>query len=98
MPAESWYSYGKSVNRRSAGTPPEFTGAPSVTYQRRPGLKRGVAVALPASDVGIAPVTAGEFTVYQGSAVTMPAFTGAPSGHYRRQLGLYRALIGINRS
>ncbi|KAH3748317.1 hypothetical protein DPMN_182756 [Dreissena polymorpha] len=48
MLAESRYSYGTSVNRRSAGTPPAFTGAPPGHYRRRSGLNRGVAVALPA--------------------------------------------------
>ncbi|KAH3879746.1 hypothetical protein DPMN_003652 [Dreissena polymorpha] len=46
-PAESRYSYGTSVNRRSDGTPLAFTGAPPGHYRRRPGLNRGVAVALP---------------------------------------------------
>ncbi|KAH3702023.1 hypothetical protein DPMN_157162 [Dreissena polymorpha] len=42
------------VNRRSAGTPPPFTGA-------LPGLNRGVTVSLPAY-AGIAPVSAGGVT------------------------------------
>ncbi|KAH3815225.1 hypothetical protein DPMN_143748 [Dreissena polymorpha] len=55
MPTESRYSYGTYVNRRSARTPPAFTGAPPVHFQRRPGLNRGIAVALAGSDAGIAP-------------------------------------------
>ncbi|KAH3694248.1 hypothetical protein DPMN_081688 [Dreissena polymorpha] len=57
-------------------------------------LNRGVAVALPVSDAGIAPVSAGGVTVYRGSAGTLPAFTGAPPGHYRRQPLLCRASPG----
>ncbi|KAH3833458.1 hypothetical protein DPMN_106768 [Dreissena polymorpha] len=98
MPAESRYSYGTSVNWRSAGTPPAFTGAPPGHYRRRPGLNRCVAVALPGSDAGIAPVSAGGVTVYRGSGGTLPAFTGAPPGHNRRQPWLCRSFTGINRS
>ncbi|KAH3810045.1 hypothetical protein DPMN_138427 [Dreissena polymorpha] len=98
MPTEFRYSYGTSVNRRSAGTPSAFTGAPPGHYRRRSGLKRGVTVALPGSDAGIAPVSAGGVTVYRGSAGTLPAFTGAPPGHYRRQPWLCRDFTGINRS
>ncbi|KAH3775466.1 hypothetical protein DPMN_176868 [Dreissena polymorpha] len=90
MPTESRYSYVTSVNRRSAGRPPAFISAPPGHNRRRPGSNRGVAVALPASDAGIAPVSAGGVTVYRGSAGTLPTFTGAPSGHYRRQPGLHR--------
>ncbi|KAH3776432.1 hypothetical protein DPMN_177857 [Dreissena polymorpha] len=97
MPAESRYSYGTSVNRRSAGTPPAFTGAPPGHY-RRLRLNRGVTVAPPESDAGIAPVSAGGVTVDRGSAGTLSAFTGAPPGHYRRQPGLCRGFTGINRS
>ncbi|KAH3801512.1 hypothetical protein DPMN_155165 [Dreissena polymorpha] len=82
MPTKSRYSYGTSVNRRSARTPQAFTVAPPVHYRRRPGLNRGVAVALPGS---IAPGNACGVTVYWGSAWTLPAFTGAPHRHYRRQ-------------
>ncbi|KAH3775833.1 hypothetical protein DPMN_177240 [Dreissena polymorpha] len=92
------YSYGTSVNWRSGGTPPAFTGAPPGHYQRRLGLNWGVAVALPGSYAGIAPVTAGGVTVYRGSAGTLPAFTGAPPWHYRRQPWLCRGFTGINRS
>ncbi|KAH3857035.1 hypothetical protein DPMN_099632 [Dreissena polymorpha] len=98
MPAESLYIYGTSVNRRSAGTPSAFIGAPPGHYRRRPGLNRGVAVALPASDAGIAPVSAGGVTVYRCSAGTLPAFAGAPLGLYRRQPGLCRGFTGIKRS
>ncbi|KAH3867277.1 hypothetical protein DPMN_030403 [Dreissena polymorpha] len=90
MPAESRYSYGTSVNRRSAGTPPAFNGAPPGHYRRRSRLNRCVAVALSGSDAGIAPVSAGEVTVDRGSVGTLPAFTGAPPGHYRRQPGFCR--------
>ncbi|KAH3787520.1 hypothetical protein DPMN_165644 [Dreissena polymorpha] len=86
MPKESRYTYGKSVNRCSAVTPPPFIGAPPGHY-RRQGLNRGVAVALPGSDAGIALVSAGGVTLYRGSAETLPAFTGAPPGHFRRQPG-----------
>ncbi|KAH3817464.1 hypothetical protein DPMN_119000 [Dreissena polymorpha] len=68
MPTESRYSYGTSVNRRHSRTPPAFTGAPPWHYRRRPWLNRGVAVALPGSDAGIAPVSVGGVTVYRGSA------------------------------
>ncbi|KAH3727799.1 hypothetical protein DPMN_053744 [Dreissena polymorpha] len=98
MPAESRYSYGTTLNRRSAGTPPAFTGAPPGHYRRRPGLNRRVSVALPGSDAGIVPVSSGGVTVYRGSAGTLPAFTGAPPGHYRRHPGLSRDSTGINRS
>ena len=98
MTAESQYSYGPSVNRRYAGTPLAFTGAPSGHYRRRPGLNRGVAVALPGSDAGIAPVSAGGVTVYRGSVGTLPSFTGAPLGHYRQKPGLCRGFTGIARS
>ncbi|KAH3892814.1 hypothetical protein DPMN_016944 [Dreissena polymorpha] len=90
MPAESRHSYGTSVNRRSAGTPPAFTGVPPGHYRRRPGLNRGVAVALPGSDAGIAPVSAGGVTVYRGfagfhrgSTWAFPATTGARPGLHR---------------
>ncbi|KAH3834991.1 hypothetical protein DPMN_108324 [Dreissena polymorpha] len=98
MPAKSQYSYGTSVNRRSAGTPPAFTGTPPGHYRRRPGFNRGIAVAQPGSDAGIAPVSAGGVTVYRGSAGTLPAFTEAPLGHFRRRPGLCRGFTGINRS
>ncbi|KAH3753454.1 hypothetical protein DPMN_002102 [Dreissena polymorpha] len=77
MPAESRYSYGTSVNRCSDGMPLAFTGAPHGHYRRRPDLNRGVAVALPGSDAGIAPVSAGGVTVYLGSVGTLPAFIWA---------------------
>ncbi|KAH3691341.1 hypothetical protein DPMN_190897 [Dreissena polymorpha] len=96
MPAESRYIYGSSVNRRSSGTPSAFTGAPPGHYRRRPGLNRGVAVALPGSDDGIVPVSAGGVTVYRGSAGTLPAFTGAQPGNYQRQPWLCRGFTGIN--
>ncbi|KAH3776258.1 hypothetical protein DPMN_177678 [Dreissena polymorpha] len=83
MPTESRYSYGSSENRRYAGTPP--TGH----YRRRPRLNQGIAVALPWSDAGIAPVSAGGVTLDRGYTGTLPAFTGAPPGHYRRQPGIH---------
>ncbi|KAH3770873.1 hypothetical protein DPMN_172170 [Dreissena polymorpha] len=90
MPAVSRHSYGTSVNRCSVGTPPAFTGAPHGHYRRRPGLNRGFAVALPGSDVGIAPVSAGGVTVcrdaagfHMGSTWALPATTGALSGRQR---------------
>ncbi|KAH3791385.1 hypothetical protein DPMN_144870 [Dreissena polymorpha] len=98
MPAECRYSYGTSVNRCTAGMPPEFTGAPPGHNRRQPRLSRGVAVALPGSDAGIAPVSAGGVTVDRGSAGTLPDFTWASHGHYRRKPGLCRGFTGINRS
>ncbi|KAH3790010.1 hypothetical protein DPMN_168204 [Dreissena polymorpha] len=74
MPEESRYSYGTSVNWRSARTPPAFTGAPWGHYRRQPGLNWGVAIALLASDAGIALLSASKVMVYRGSAGTMPAF------------------------
>ncbi|KAH3897072.1 hypothetical protein DPMN_021256 [Dreissena polymorpha] len=68
MPAESRFSYGTWVNRRSEGTPPAFTIAPAWHYQRRPGLNWGIAVALSGSDAGIARVSAAGVTVYPGAA------------------------------
>ncbi|KAH3786891.1 hypothetical protein DPMN_165006 [Dreissena polymorpha] len=78
-------------------TPEEFTRDPPGHYRRRPGLNRGVAVALPGSEC-IAPVAAGGVTEYRDSVGTLPAFTGAPPGHYRRQPWLFRGFTGINRS
>ncbi|KAH3793798.1 hypothetical protein DPMN_147320 [Dreissena polymorpha] len=78
--------------------PLAFTGAPPGHYRRRPRLSRGVAVALPGSDAGIAPVSTGGVTVDRGSAGTVSAFTGASPGHYRRKPGLCRGFTGINRS
>ncbi|KAH3782807.1 hypothetical protein DPMN_160727 [Dreissena polymorpha] len=98
MPVESRYSYGTSVNRRSAGTQSEFTRAPPEHYRRRQRLNQGVALALPGFDAGIAPVSAGGVTVYRGSAGKLPAFTGAPPGHYRRQPWLCRGFTGITRT
>ncbi|KAH3734438.1 hypothetical protein DPMN_040878 [Dreissena polymorpha] len=96
MPAESQYSYSTSVNLGSAGTPPVFTRAPLGHYLRRPGLNRGVAVALLVSDAGIAPVSAGGIMVYRGSAGTLLAFTGAHPGHHRRQPWLCWGFTRIN--
>ncbi|KAH3823586.1 hypothetical protein DPMN_125394 [Dreissena polymorpha] len=84
-------------------------GAPLGHYRRRPPLNRGVAVALPGSDTGIAPMSAGGVTVDQGSAGTLPGrwrdaagfhrgSTGTPPGHYRRQPWLCLGFTGINRS
>ncbi|KAH3697838.1 hypothetical protein DPMN_085348 [Dreissena polymorpha] len=98
MPAESRYSYGTSINRRSARTPPAFIWAPPGHYRRRPALNRGVSVALPGSDASVAPVNACGVTVYRGSAGTLPAFTRAPPRHYRQQPWLCRGFTGINRS
>ncbi|KAH3836078.1 hypothetical protein DPMN_109447 [Dreissena polymorpha] len=53
MPTESRYSYGASVNRRSAGTPPAFTGAPSGHYRRRPGLPAFTGAPSPGLHLGI---------------------------------------------
>ncbi|KAH3888430.1 hypothetical protein DPMN_012465 [Dreissena polymorpha] len=49
-------------------------------YRRRLRCNRGVAVALPGSDTGIAPVSAGGVTVYRGFAGTLPAFTWVSTG------------------
>ncbi|KAH3850981.1 hypothetical protein DPMN_093457 [Dreissena polymorpha] len=75
--------------------PPAFTGALPGHYRRRPGLNRCVAVALPGSDAGIAPVSAGGVTVYRGSTGTLPAFTLAPPGDFRRQPWLCRFSPGL---
>ncbi|KAH3822188.1 hypothetical protein DPMN_123961 [Dreissena polymorpha] len=61
-------------------------------------LNRGVAEALPGSESGIAPLSAGVVTVYRGSAGTLPAFTGDQPGHYQRQPGHCRSFTGINQS
>ncbi|KAH3702319.1 hypothetical protein DPMN_077333 [Dreissena polymorpha] len=61
-------------------------------------LNRGVDVALPGCDSGIAPLSGGGVTVYRDSAGTLPAFTGARLGHYRRQPWLLRGFTGLNRS
>ncbi|KAH3728877.1 hypothetical protein DPMN_054840, partial [Dreissena polymorpha] len=74
-------------NRCSDGTVPVVPGAvpvvssakPVIAGPSRPGcprLNRGVAAALPGSDAGITPVSAGVVTVYRGSAGTLQAFTG----------------------
>ncbi|KAH3752625.1 hypothetical protein DPMN_187246 [Dreissena polymorpha] len=97
MPLESRYSYGILENRRSAGTPPAFTGAPPGHYRRRPGWNRGVAVALPGSDAGIDTVSAGGVTAYRCSAWTLSVFFGAQLGQYRRQPGLCRDAAGFHR-
>ncbi|KAH3740651.1 hypothetical protein DPMN_047361 [Dreissena polymorpha] len=65
------------VNRRSAGTPPPFTGALPGHYRRLPGLNRGVVVSLSGSDASIAPVSTGGVTC---SIEALPATTGALFG------------------
>ncbi|KAH3859723.1 hypothetical protein DPMN_102546 [Dreissena polymorpha] len=49
-------------------------------YRRQPGLNRGIAVSLPASDAGIAPLIAGGVT---GSIGALSAKTGALPGLHR---------------
>ncbi|KAH3752851.1 hypothetical protein DPMN_187477 [Dreissena polymorpha] len=88
MLAESWCSYGTSVNRRSAETPPAFTVAPPGNYGRRPGLNRGVAIALTGVWCRYSPGQCGWSNGIAGLCRVAAHHSGSPrSGLYP---GLYR--------
>ncbi|KAH3802792.1 hypothetical protein DPMN_156476 [Dreissena polymorpha] len=78
----------RHINRRSAGTPPAFSGAPPGYYRRRPGLNRGVACRRSYGIPGFC----------RDAAVALPGRCRLSPGLNRGITGDKRGLTGINRS